>query len=266
MISDDQMDHVVATAAPLIRELAEGRYAIALAGSRGKRMSDALSDIDFRLYRETQPSEAALMVAEADLQAAIECWRRQGIEVDGCWTRGIGEVDRKLEASLAGYPEPEPIVWTVWGYHLLTDLKNQRIVEDPYGILAGWQRRLERYPADLKRAIIDRHWQSLAYWRDDYHYRNKTNREDAVFLAGLTAKLVHDLIQVVFALNETYYPGDGNNARWTSKFAIKPAHFEERFEAALYPSPGANVYQRQRVVLRELIDDLEALISLGSGG
>lgn len=263
MISDGQLNQIVATAVPLIRDLATGRYAIALAGSRGKAMSDTLSDVDFRLYRETQPPEAELTVAEGNLQAAIETWRQQGVEVDGCWTREIAEVDRKLAASLTGYPEPEPIVWTVSGYHLLTDLMNQQAIDDPDGIIAGWRRQLQTYPTDLKRAIIDRHWQSLTYWRDDYHYRNKVNREDAIFLAGLTTTLVHDLIQVVFALNETYYPGDGNNARYLARFERKPPNLEERLHAALYPTSGSHVYRRQRAVLLELIDDLVAFFPAG---
>lgn len=270
MITDDQLDHIIATAVPLIRALAKGRYAIALAGSRGKAMADTLSDVDFRLYRDTKPAEAELMVAEENLQAAIENWRQQGVEVDGCWTREIAEVDARLAASLAGYPEPEPIVWTVWGYHLLTDLVNQQEIDDPHGIIAGWRNQLrnqlQTYPAQLKRAIIDRHWTSLAYWRDDYHHRNKATREDAIFLAGLTTTLVHDLIQVIFALNEIYYPGDGNNARDLNRLPIKLSQFEERLRAALYPSPGPNIYEHQRVVLRALINDLEALLPAGWTG
>lgn len=259
MVSERDWERIVSESLPLIRELARGRYAIAVSGSRGKGLADALSDVDFRLYREAAPPAVELTERQSAFQSFVVNWRRRGIEIDGCWIRPIEEIDRQLGASLVGYPETEPIVWTVWGYHLLTDIRNQQILEDPHGILAGWQDRLQVYPPALKRAVIDRHWQSLTYWRDDYHYRNKVTRGDAVFLASLAARLVHDLIQTVFALNDTYYPGDGDNARWTSTFAIKPVRFEERIDAALYPVPGPTIYGRQRATLVELIDDVAAL-------
>lgn len=260
MVSDQDLERIVSESVPLIRQLARGRYAIAVSGSRGKGLADELSDVDFRLYRDVAPPAAEFTECRAAFQSLIDRWRGRGVEIDGCWIRQIEEIDRKLDASLAGYPETEPIVWTVWGYHLLTDIRNQQIIEDPYGIIAGWQCRLQTYPRALKRAIIDRHWRSLTYWRDDYHYRNKVTRGDAVFLASLAVRLVHDLIQIVFALNETYYPGDGDNTRWTSTFAIKPAQFEDRVEAALYPAPGPKAYERQRELLMALIDDTGALI------
>ena len=54
-----------------------------------------------------------------------------------------------------------------------------------------------------------------------------------MFLAGMSARLVHDMLQVLFALNECYYVGDGNNLRYLAMFAIKPADVEERITVAL---------------------------------
>jgi hypothetical protein len=58
-------------------------------------------------------------------------------------------------------------------------------------------------------------------------------RGDVVFLAGMGARLVHDILQVLFALNECYYVGDGNNLRYVATFAIKPPAVEERITVAL---------------------------------
>jgi hypothetical protein len=38
---------------------------------------------------------------------------------------------------------------------------------------------------------------------------------------------------VLFALNECYYVGDGNNLRYVATFAIKPPAVEERITVAL---------------------------------
>jgi len=39
---------------------------------------------------------------------------------------------------------------------------------------------------------------TFLYWRHDHHYASKVQRQDVVFLAGLSAKLVHDVVQVLF--------------------------------------------------------------------
>ena len=55
----------------------------------------------------------------------------------------------------------------------------------------------ESVSSNIKRCCDNKHLASLRYWGSDYHYAHKTVREDAVFLAGLTACLVHDTMQVI---------------------------------------------------------------------
>ncbi len=88
---------------------------------------------------------------------------------------------------------------------------NQYVIDDPHGVLAAWNRLLTPYPLALKQAVINKHHSSLRHWRQDYHYANIIERQDPVFLASLSARLIHDVMQVLFALNETYFPGDGAN-------------------------------------------------------
>ena len=51
----------------------------------------------------------------------------------------------------------------------------------------------------------------------------------------MTSKLVHEIIQILFALNETYYAGDGANLTFVEKFKIVPADFPARVHDILYP-------------------------------
>jgi hypothetical protein len=46
----EPLNSVILDLVPLIRQLFVGQYAIAVAGSHGKRKSDGLSDIDLRAY------------------------------------------------------------------------------------------------------------------------------------------------------------------------------------------------------------------------
>lgn len=266
MTDDEAVARVIAEAVPPLRGLAAGRCAISIGGSRGKGIADRHSDVDFRLFCDEEsrdtPERRAAAAAFAGVVAAS---RARGLEIDGCWVRRIDDVERELDRWLAGGGTPTPLVWTVWGYHLLPDLANQRVVEDPSGVIAGWHDRLRVYPEVLGRAVLDRHLASLAYWRDDYHYRNKVGRGDVVFLAGIAARLVHDLLQVVFALNGVYFPGDGDALRFAARCPLKPPAFEERVRAALAPG-GERSYEAQRATLVGLIDDTAALAAARAPG
>jgi hypothetical protein len=212
---------------PICRQIAgDQRYAISVGGSLGKGTWDSRSDIDFRLFtdRELLPSQQRPELW-ADCLAAIARWRGRGIEIDGVWPRTVGEIDAALDGWLGGEIKPVNLVWTIWGYHILTDVNNQLVIEDPFQIIAAWKARLSVYPPALKQAILSKYTASLRYWRTDYHYANKVARGDIVFLAGLTSKLVHEAIQILFALNETYYVGDGANLGFVEQFKIVPADF-----------------------------------------
>lgn len=242
---------------PASKSLAVGRYAFGIGGSYGKGTFDTSSDLDFRLYADAFPASDAEFWAV--IKPLVDVWGQKGIKVDGVCPRTTGAVDTALERYLAGDIQPEPCIWSVWGYHLLPDLYYQRPIEDPDGIVAGWKARLTPYPAKLKAAILKKHLGSLRYWRHDYHYASKVERQDVVFLAGLSAHLVHDLMQVLFALNEHYYVGDGSNLIFAARFAHQPTDLAARVQYALYPPTSEHLYTVQRDTLCELIDDVERL-------
>lgn len=253
-----KIEPVVDELLPLCRALGEGRYAVSIGGSYGKRTFDTSSDLDFRLFCESRVDDPD---AKATLQAAIDRWAEKGIIIDGCWVRTIGDIEDQLDRWEAGDGEPIDLVWAIWGYYVVTDVYNQAVIEDPYGVLAGWRERLSDYSPALKQAILDRHLRSLRYWRPDYHYRHKVEQGDIVFLASITAHLVHDILQVLFALNETYYPGDGKNLHFVRRFEIVPDDVVERIEQILYPGNGSAALAVQYDRLMALIDDLEELLA-----
>lgn len=106
---------------------------------------------------------------------------------------------------------------------------------------------------------------SLNYWRTDYHYRNKVDRRDPVFLASITSRLVHNMIQVLFAINNTYYVGDGNNLHYVEQFAVQPKDFAGRVETILYPPQSENKMTAQYAAIMDLIDELAPLAAEAKG-
>lgn len=252
-----------ATMAPLISALAEnGMGAVALAGSRGKGRSDAQSDYDFRVYAHGwRGPDVRLSPEWQRFEAARLSFVGRGLRMDGIWMRRYAGVEAELAEWLAGTAVPRDYEWTIWGYHLPTDLATQEIVADPEGRLASWKARLAAYPEALYRATMDKYLPMLRYWAADYHYQSKVDRRDLVFLTGLTSRLVHALLQVLFALNRVYFPGDGWNLPMAAELERLPADFISRMDTILEPGRGPGTWTRQRAELLAMIADVEALIT-----
>ena len=261
--ADPKINELIEYCLPTIRRLVKGagRYSITIGGSRGKKFSDGQSDVDFRLYSNDFVEGADLDNGIADVRKFMAYWAERGTLIDGVWMRTISDIDGALNRWLSGEIIPEPLVWAVWGYCLPTDIYHQQIIEDPYGVAEEWKRRMTPYPRALRDAVLKKHTESLNYWKDDYHYRQKVDRKDVIFLASLSARLAHDIMQVLCAVNGVYFPGDGHNVSIAGRFAIKPDRFEERIGAILYPgvfgAPGAaDIFLSQYNALHELIAEV----------
>ncbi|MBR7836085.1 DUF4037 domain-containing protein [Actinospica durhamensis] len=247
-----------ADALEVFRHYDTGRHALTLSGSMSKGTSDALSDVDFRFYSD-KPRPVPGPGWEPAWQALRRRWDERGVVLDEPWFRTVAEVDASVDSWLAGDGVPDELIWTIWGYHPLADLARQIAVYDEDDLVGRWRARLEPYPDSVRVATLRRHLPPLLYWRGDYHYRNKTRRGDLVFLAGLTTKLVHHVVQAWAALNRAHYPGDGNNLRLVSTFSAVPARAEERITRILYPTDAADtIGQRERLIA--LIDETMALV------
>ena len=253
-------EELFATMTPVIAELAEsGDGAVSLGGSRAKHRSDSQSDYDFRVYADRfKGPELRQTKAWKQFDEVLQGWEAKGLRLDGVWARSYASVQSDLDAWIAGRGATKHYEWTIWGYHLPTDLAHQQIIVDPQGILAGWKAQLATYPEALRDSIITQHLEVLRYWAADYHYASKVTRRDLVFLVGLTGKLVNAINQVVFAINRTYYPGDGWNLAIAKDFARLPPDFIARMTASLEPGDD---WQRQRTELIAVIADLEVLVA-----
>ena len=142
-----------------------------------------------------------------------------------------------------------------------TDLATQHVVNDPEGRLADWKEQLARYPEPLRDAVLRHYREILSYWAADYHYASKVERRDLVFLVGIAGKLANAILQVVFALNRSYYPGDGWNLPMAAELELLPPDFTSRMAAILQPGRDPDAFQRQRTELIAMIADLEVLIA-----
>lgn len=259
----NQEAELIAAMAPLIADLAEnGRGAVALAGSRGKGRADAQSDYDFRVYADAYLGPDIESTPQwRRFEETMRHWEEKGFRMDGVWMRSYAGVHRDIAAWIDGAPVDKSFEWTIWGYHLPTDLANQQIVSDPDGVLAGWKAQLVSYPEALRAAVLRQYREILAYWAQDYHYESKVERRDLVFLVGLSGKLANAILQVVFAFNRVYYPGDGWNLPMAAELKHLPPDFIPRMTQMLELGGDADAWRRQRAEFITMVHDLEVLLA-----
>jgi hypothetical protein len=254
---------LIAAMTPLLADLADdGKGAVALAGSRGNGRSDEQSDFDFRVYADAyRGPELRQTAAWLRVEDAMRGWQAKGVRMDRVWMRRYAGVQRDLDNWLAGVAVQKNFEWTIWGYHLPTDLASQQIIADPRGLLAGWKQQLAQYPETLRASALRQHMDILRYWAKDYHYESKVARRDLVFLVGLTGKLANAILQTVFAFNRAYYPGDGWNLPMAAELERLPPDFLPRMTAILEPGDDPDTWRRQRAELIGMIVDLEVMIA-----
>lgn len=216
---------------------ADETCSIAISGSVGKNVFDKNSDFDFRLYivRDIPPKELRNFNTIV-MEKAKPVYEKYGYVVDGIWPRLVSFIDSELDKWLSGKGQVIDTKWTVYGYHILTDIFNQKILYDPLKTAENWHNRLDPYPAPLAEYIISYHGEILKYWQNDYHFKHKVMLCDFVFLSSLFSKLIHHILEIIYAKNRFYYPGDGHNIKFLDSFKLKPSNLKERIKNILYPS------------------------------
>lgn len=280
MISPDE---IVAGLLPVLRTWVAGEYGIAIGGSHAKGSGDSLSDVDIYLFaNEVLPAARRdeRVVDELGAEARPESWGVDDSFVQGgtdfwhadqrveCWLRSTGEMDRTLRGCLAGGVRREYVVWTVMGclsYTALADVHSMKIVDDPHGILARWKAAVATYPEALRQSILGRFMPEAAFWPENFHYRTAVQRADVVYTSAIVQQVLHALIQVLFALNRVYFPGEKRLAYAMQRLPVQPSGFAHRVQELLAPSSvDVAGLEKQRRALADLVAEMRALVSADS--
>ena len=265
---------------PSIRQFAVSDHGIALGGAHAKRMEDSESDLDVYIFaREIlPPSERGQLIARASCEIAeVVSWGDGvpfvqagtdfvcgGRKVE-CWLRNRDHIDRTIQECREGLLKRELVTWTTTGFYnhcCLSDLKVMVPIDDPVGLLAAWKQAIEVYPPRLRETILRQHLQAAQFWPDNFHYRSAVERRDVIYTTGIVQQVVHNLIQVLFALNRTYFPGDKKLGEALDHLTWLPDSFSGRVHDVLFPSQPASVevLRQQRDVLQSLLGEVETLV------
>lgn len=289
MADSNPTDDLIRELLPVVRRFrtGPGAYGIALGGSHAKGTSDALSDVDMYLFApEVLPGVKRKEVIADALgltPEAISVWgqdipfeqsgtdfRFRGREVE-VWIRNSERIESGIGAAKRGEIRREYAIWAVAGFfdHVaLADVQTMHIIEDPAGLLSDWKAEVGHYPEALRRALLERFKREIAFWPDNFHFRTAVDRADAIYVSGIVQQTVHALIQVVFALNRVYFPGDKKLALALAALPMLPKEFAERVEALLYPGPGPvrMLLEEQHRALGILVSEVETLIASDQTG
>ncbi|HEV2735959.1 MAG TPA: DUF4037 domain-containing protein [Longimicrobiaceae bacterium] len=278
-------DLVLRELLPLLRRFCPGEHGIALGGSHAKGGGDALSDVDVYLFadRVVPGARRRDLVLEALGEAAeAVSWGRdepftgggtdftyRGTRVE-CWLRSSRQLQATIAACRRGEIRREHSVWAVMGFFdcvALADMRAMRIVEDPGGMLARWKAEVAVYPEPLRRALLGRFMAEAAFWPDNFHYASAVERADAIYVSGIVQQVAQALVQVVFALNGEYFPGEKRLDAALEKLPVVPPAFARRLRALLFSGedPGVAELREQRRALGALVAEVERLVAAHGG-
>jgi hypothetical protein len=142
------------------------------------------------------------------------------------------------------------------GFHnhiYLAEIHYCRPLHDPFGILGELKKSVAVYPREMKRALVARFLYDANFMLE--LARPTASRGDVFHVSGCLFRCAAALVQVLFALNETYFMNEKGALGAADSFSIKPAAFSGRITAILI-SPD----ERLRA-LQARLDEMAALIT-----
>jgi len=278
-MTSQPIQRAVSDLLPLVRQFAQGDYAIALGGSHAKGTADDEADVDLYLFAHAVlPGDERKRIA-SDFSPEIESIRSWGDDTPftnvgtdfrfrghtvECWLRDIGHIERSIADCRQGVVKREFVTWTTTGFYnhcCLSDVSVMVPLDDPFGIIARWKSHVSTYPRKLRQAIVDQHLAAAEFWPENFHYLSAIERRDVIYATGIVQQVVHNLVQVLFALNEVYFPGDKQLDVAMAHLPRQPTRLCERIRVLLWPGTSATtqVLRDQRESLRSLLADVRDL-------
>jgi predicted nucleotidyltransferase len=252
----------------------DGLQAIVLGGSWASGRQHTDSDIDLGLYynagypldiHQVRNIANELNDLPSPVVTDLGGWGRwvnggawltiQGQRVDYLY-RDIDFVSSVIDACNKGEIQSDYWQQPAYGFHsymYCAETNICKIFYDPGGIIVALKTKVVQYPLPLKEKIIKNFTWSAQFTLE---VAKKSARQgDVYFVAGSLTRAVSCLVQVLYALNETYFISDKRMYRDVEQFAVKPQNFAERMNRIL-GAPG-----RVREELEESLKATEALLS-----
>lgn len=280
----------------LVEELRDGLAglsgveAVCLGGSHARGRARADSDIDLGVYY----SESAPLDLEA-LRLLCGGWHdgRAPIVSEpfewGPWVNGgawlsvrgqrvdllyrcVEHVERVIEDARQGRFEIHFLQQPPYGFFgpiYLGELAVAKSLFDPRGRLAELAGRVVPYPEPLRAAVVQELLWSVDFGVDAFA-RKLAARGDVYGTAGCLSRFAHQLVLVLFALNQRYLVNEKTALEEIEGFPLAPVDFRSRIEELL-AAPGrspealAAAVGRLETLFQETVGLAGALYRSGTG-
>jgi predicted nucleotidyltransferase len=262
----------------VFKKITLGEYAIALAGSYAKGKWDLNSDIDIfvfcdkvkpfckrkALIEQICDNSEIYIDEEIDKTSWGGCmdFYYKGFKIEAT-IRTITSVTKTINECKEGIIRIEPTVWNLNGYYnyiYLSECSFIKSLDDPYGIIKHWKKEIEIYPLKLKKAIINEFLWKAKFWMDNFHYKSAIKRKDIIYTSGIIQQTIHNIVQLLFAINEKFFEGDKKIEEQIVTLKFKPTGFVENIEFLLSSPKKQEILAEQRKMLLDVIEDIEQLL------
>lgn len=218
--------------------------AIVIGGSHASQTQRSDSDIDLGLfYRKTNPFSIELMRNLAiklndNPDPIVSDFEEWGHWVNGgTWLtikgqrldliyRNLDFVERVIDDCLKGKIESDYYQEPPNGFHSFmycAEIQADKILYDPEQIIQKLKGKVKIYPPMLKSAIINKF-----LWDTEFalsRARKFAKRNEIHLVANSLTRITHDLIQVVYAINETYFMSAKKAYKDIPQFLLIPNDF-----------------------------------------
>lgn len=224
-----------------------GLRAIVLGGSYASGSQRPDSDIDIGLYYdENQPLDIHQIRSIASLLNDVPTPTVTDLGGWGTWVNGgawltIGGqrvdflyrnsdfVSSTIDDCNAGNMRSDYWQQPAYGFHSFmycTEIAICRPLYDPDQVIERLKAKVAQYSPHLKQAIIKNFLWSARFTLDNTY--KPASRGEVYLVTGCLARTIHCLVQVLYALNETYYLSEKKLQADLDSFSIRPDHFLER--------------------------------------
>ncbi|HTK06258.1 MAG TPA: nucleotidyltransferase domain-containing protein [Ktedonobacteraceae bacterium] len=259
---------------PLLQQIVDylqpvqGLRAIVLGGSYASGTARPDSDLDIGLYYyENQPLAIGRIRSIAatlndTLNPVVTELGGWGTWVNGgAWLsiggqrldflyRNIDFVAATLDECNRGMIHSDYWQQPAYGFHSFmycTETAICRPLSDPDHIIDDLKTKVVRYSPQLKQTIIRTFLWNARFTLDNTY--KPAARGEVYLVTGCLARTMHCLVQVLYALNETYYLSEKRLEADVHAFSIQPALFLERMYALLGVT-GTTSVQLQESLMR----------------
>jgi hypothetical protein len=218
--------------------------AIVLAGSHATGIARTDSDIDFGIfYSEKQPLDIEKITQAAKNLGAFPNAIIAKIGEWGTWMNGgawmiidkqrvdfiyrnVEFIEKTIEESIQGKIQTDFFQQPAYGFYsymYCSETKFNSILYDPSDIVKKLKEKVQTYPQKLKHKIINEF-----LWDAQFSFSRagkSAKRDEMYIVAGCLTRTINDLVQVLYALNETFYISEKKFYTDYNLFKIKPPHF-----------------------------------------